>query len=304
MSYILLEIINSKGWILADGATGTNMFDLWSDLPPGAALEPLCITMPERVKHLHTLFLDKGSDIILTNSFGANACRLKLHGMEDKTYELNRRAAEIARSTASTYNRKILIAGSVGPTGELLQPLGTLTSEHALSVFSKQIIALRDGGVDFIWGETLSSIEEALIIAKASTNAGLPFSICMSFDTAGKTMMGISPSQFVKYFTNSTEYTPIALGANCGVGSLKLLDSIREMKYTGSDIPLIAKGNAGIPEYVGGKIEYNESSEDMALYAGMAHDAGARIIGGCCGTTPNHIGAFYSTLSEKNILRK
>ncbi|WP_189479003.1 homocysteine S-methyltransferase family protein, partial [Mesorhizobium sp. M1E.F.Ca.ET.063.01.1.1] len=181
-------LIAEKGVLLADGATGTNLFAM--GLEAGEAPELLNETAPETIVSLHQNFVDAGADIILTNSFGGTRHRLKLHHAQDRVYELNKRAAEIARSVADRAGRKVIVAGSVGPTGELLVPLGAMTYEDAVDAFAEQIEGLKAGGAEVAWIETMSAPDEIRAAAEAAIRVGLPYTYTGSFDTAGRTMMG------------------------------------------------------------------------------------------------------------------
>jgi len=177
--------------LLADGATGTNLFAM--GLTSGDSPELWNAERADRIESLHRSFVDAGSDIILTNSFGANRRRLMLHKLEGRTRELNRLAAEIARKVADSAGRRVVVAGSVGPTGDLLAPLGPLSEDEAVDVFIEQIEGLREGGADVAWIETMSAAEEAACAAQSAIAVGLPYVITYSFDTAGRTMMGLLP---------------------------------------------------------------------------------------------------------------
>ena len=191
----LAKLLEDKGVLLADGATGTNLFEM--GLTSGDAPEMWIEQHPDRVRTLHKWFLDAGSDIILTNTFGCNARRLMLHNMQDKVHALNKRAAELAREEADNTGRPIVVAGSVGPTGDLFAPLGPLTEEDAREVFKEQIAGLKEGGVDVVWIETMSAAEEIRAAVNAAIDLGMPYVFTASFDTAGRTMMGIKPEQLV-----------------------------------------------------------------------------------------------------------
>jgi trimethylamine---corrinoid protein Co-methyltransferase len=279
--------------LLADGATGTTLFDM--GLMSGDAPELWNDAHPARIATLHRLFTDAGADIILTNSFGCNARRLMLHNAQSRTHELNRKAAEIARGVADASGRKVVVAGSVGPTGDLFAPLGVLTEAEAVEVFVEQIEGLKSGGADVIWIETMSAIEEMRAAALAAARVGMPYTITASFDTAGRTMMGISPRAMVD-FAAALIPPPLAFGANCGVGASDLVMSVLGMTESLPTIPVIAKANAGIPVVHGDHVHYSGSPELMAAYIHLAADAGARIVGGCCGTSSVHLAAMRRAL--------
>jgi 5-methyltetrahydrofolate--homocysteine methyltransferase len=295
MSNPLSELIAEKGVLLADGATGTNLFAM--GLESGEAPELWNEDAPRKVTRLHQDFVDAGSDIILTNSFGGTRHRLKLHGAQDRVFELNRKAAELARAVADKAGRKIIVGGSVGPTGELLAPLGALSFENTVAAFREQIEGLKAGGADIVWIETMSSPDEIRAAAQAAIEAGLPYTITCSFDTAGKTMMGLHPREIHSVAAGLPEQ-PVAVGANCGVGAPDILSSLLDMSRANPDAALIVKGNCGIPEFRGEKIVYSGTPELMAQYVHLAIDAGAAIIGGCCGTTCEHLRAMRKALDE------
>ena len=293
----LSELLASSKIVLADGATGTNYFalGLTSGEPPEFWLD----SHPERVTGLHQQFVDAGADIILTNTFGANRHRLKLHNAQARTYELAKRAAELARQVADACARPVVVAGSVGPTGELFDPLGALTPEEAIDTFEEQIRGLKDGGADVAWIETMSAIEEVQAAAKAAINVGMPYVATCSFDTAGRTMMGLKPDGLAAVFAELS-VQPVAMGANCGVGASDILVTAIEMASTAATagVPIVAKGNCGIPRFEGIEIRYSGTPELMSRYADLAINAGVRIVGGCCGTSPEHLAAMRKSIDN------
>lgn len=290
---MLKELLKERPWLLADGATGTNLFEV--GLTSGDAPELWNVDQPEKITALHQSFVDAGSDIILTNTFGANARRLMLHKAEDRTHELNAAGAALARAVADACERDVVVAGSVGPTGDLFAPLGPLTVDEARDVFAEQIAGLKEGGADVIWIETMSAMDEVGAAADAAVAAGMDYTTAASFDTAGRTMMGVAPDSFVGGLSDR-DAGPIAMGANCGVGASDTLAAILEMSAAHPDVAIISKANAGIPEFKGDQIHYSGTPELMARYAALAVGAGARIIGGCCGTAPAHIAAMRAAL--------
>lgn len=291
----LQQLLAAGRPLLADGAIGTNLFAM--GLAAGEAPETWNLHQPEQVKALHRGFIDAGADILLTNSFGGNARRLQLHGLQDQAREINRLAAALAREVADAAGRPVVVAGSVGPTGDLFAPLGELTEEQAVAVFTEQIAGLKDGGADVAWIETMSSLEEIRAAAAAAAAVGIPYVFTASFDTAGRTMMGVSPGLLVE-FAKELSPPPVAIGANCGVGAPDLVMSVLGMSARDAGIPLIAKANAGIPQFVGEHIHYNGTPELMTRYADLAIDAGASIIGGCCGTSFAHLAAMRAALNS------
>jgi methionine synthase I (cobalamin-dependent) len=290
----MLQTLLAEGRpLLADGATGTNLFDV--GLASGETPEIWNDTAPEKITALHQAFVDAGADIILTNSFGGNRRRLMLHKLEPRTRELNRLAAEIARGVADKAGRRVVVAGSVGPTGDLLAPLGPLSEDEASEVFVEQIEGLKEGGADVVWIETMSAPEEIRAAARAAASLGMPYTATASFDTAGRTMMGLAPDAYAELF-ESFDAKPLAFGANCGVGAADLLVSVLAMTQQRPEAVVIAKANAGVPQWHGAHIHYSGTPELMGDYARIAADAGARIIGGCCGNKPAHVAAMRRAL--------
>ena len=281
--------------LLADGATGTNLFE--AGLASGETPELWNDTHPEKIRALIQSFVDAGSDIVLANSFGGNRRRLMLHGLQDRVRELNRRAAEIARDVADRSGRRVVVGGSLGPTGDLLAPLGALTEDEACEVFAEQIEGLKDGGADVVWIETMSAPDEIRAAARAANALGMPYVATASFDTAGRTMMGLSPDAYAEMF-ESFETPPLAFGANCGVGAADLLVSVLGMTAKRPEAVVVAKANAGVPQWHGAHIHYSGTPDLMADYARLAVDAGARIVGGCCGNKPAHVAAMRRALDE------
>ncbi len=282
----LTSLLERRDWLLADGATGTTLFNM--GLASGDAPEFWNVDHPDRIRALYSGAVDAGSDLFLTNTFGGNAARLKLHDGQDRVFELNKAGAEIGREIADAARRPVIVAGSMGPTGEIMAPMGALTHELAVEMFHEQAEGLKAGGADVLWVETISAPEEYKAAAEAARLADMPWCGTMSFDTAGRTMMGLTSEAMVT-LAEKLPHTPVAFGANCGVGASDLLRTVLGFAGRGSSIPLIAKGNAGIPKYHDGHIHYDGTPDLMADYAVLARDAGARIIGGCCGTTPEHL---------------
>ncbi len=287
------ELLAGRDWLLADGATGTSFFAM--GLMSGDAPELWNIDNPELVVALHEGFIKAGADIILTNSFGGSTYRLKLHGAENRVHELNALAAGIARKCADNAARPVIVAGSMGPTGEIFAPVGTLSHEDGVAAFREQALALKDGGADILWIETISSEEELRAAVEGASAAGLPIVTTMSFDTNGRTMMGITPAGFAQ-LSASLPNQPVAIGANCGTGAAELVATVLGITEVRPDAVVVAKGNCGIPEYVDGHIHYSGTPQLMADYACLARDAGAKIIGGCCGTGFEHLKAMHDSL--------
>jgi 5-methyltetrahydrofolate--homocysteine methyltransferase len=208
---------------------------------------------------------------------------------------LNKRAAEIACAVADKAGRKVVVAGSVGPTGELLEPLGTMTYDEAVEAFSEQIRGLKEGGAEIAWIETMSAPGEAKAAAQAAINTGMPYTYTVSFDTAGRSMMGLAPKD-VHGLADGLAEAPVGVGANCGVGAPDILASLLDMTEAKPEATVIVKGNCGIPQFHGTEIRYSGTPELMADYVRLAVDSGAKIIGGCCGTSYEHLAAMRQAL--------
>ena len=288
------HLLATRPWLLADGATGSNLFDV--GLMSGDAPELWNTEHPDRIAALHHSIVEAGADILLTNSFGGTVYRLKLHNAQSRMAELNALAAQIARQVADASGRTVAVAGSMGPTGEIMEPIGPLSFDEAKAAFAEQALALKAGGADVLWIETMSSREEVEAAVAGAGVAGLPIVCTLSFDTNGRTMMGISPSDF-SGIEKTLSPRLAACGTNCGVGASEVVACIHNLAQSmGPEVVLVAKGNCGVPQYVDGAICYNGTPEIMALYARMALDAGARIIGGCCGTSAKHLRAMREAL--------
>ncbi len=296
MTDALTKMLASHDWLLADGATGTNLFNM--GLSSGEPPELWNVDQPGNIRALYKGAVDAGSDLFLTNTFGGNASRLKLHQAEGRVHELNRVGAALAREVADASGRTVIVAGSVGPTGEIFEPMGSLTHARAVEMFHEQAEGLKAGGADVLWMETISAAEEYKAAAEAAALAGMPWCGTMSFDTAGRTMMGLT-SAAMAAMVETLPNPPIAFGANCGVGASDLMRTVLGFGATGTKRPVIAKGNAGIPKYHDGHIHYDGTPELMAEYAVLARDAGVRIIGGCCGTMPDHLRAMRAALETR-----
>jgi 5-methyltetrahydrofolate--homocysteine methyltransferase len=222
-----------------------------------------------------------------------------LHNSEDRAYELSLAASKLGREVADKSGREILVAGSIGPTGDIMGDAGWLSHNEAVQMFQVTAQGLMDGGADLIWVETISSPEEFIAASEAIENINAPWVGTMSFDTAGRTMMGVT-SHDMSNLVKKMKYAPIGFGANCGVGASDLLRTVLGLNEN-ADRPIIAKGNAGIPKYVDGHIHYDGTPEVMAEYAVLARACGATIIGGCCGTMPAHLKAMRRALDNYEV---
>ena len=301
MTHALLNMLDTRDLILADGATGTNLFH--KGLSSGDAPELWNETHPDNIHKLYQMAVDAGSDLFLTNSFGGNSARLKLHNAGHRARELSRLSVELGREIADAADRPVVVAASVGPTGEILEPVGSLSHADCVEIFLDQAIGLKEGGADVLWLETISSSEEYRAAAEAFSHVDLPWVGTMSFDTAGRTMMGVTSRDMVA-LVNSLPNPPVAFGANCGTGASDLLRTVQGFANEAPAQAIVAKGNAGSPKYVDGHICYNGTPELMADYAVMARDSGAKIIGGCCGTMPEHLRAMREALETRPAAEK
>lgn len=294
----LSRLLAEKDVLMADGGMGTSLFEL--GLHSGAPGELWNLSHPDRVESVHRGFVEAGSDIILTNSFGGTRFRCQHHKSADKVRDINVAAARIARSAADSAGRPVVVGGSMGPSGEMLEPFGERKPAEIEEGFFEQATALKEGGVDVAWIETIFFEDELAAAVRAVERVGLPYVLTMTFDTGGRTMMGLRPEHAIK-LPHTHDWHPVAFGANCGVGPAQLIDSVLGLVRGASpgDV-IVAKGNCGIPT-VGDdmKVHYNGTPEIMADYAAFARDAGARIVGGCCGTTPLHLAAMREALDTR-----
>jgi 5-methyltetrahydrofolate--homocysteine methyltransferase len=264
-------------------------------LESGASPELWNVDHPDRVRAIHRGYIEAGSRIILTNSFGGTSYRLKLHQAEKRVAELNRAAAALARTEADAAVQPVLVAGSIGPSGDLLDPLGEMTFDEAKAAFAEQAAGLVAGGVDLLWVETMSDLGEVrAAVEGARSVADLPVVATMSFDTRGHTMMGVSPAQAV---AELSELQLAAIGANCGNGFTEVEEVIEKMHAVNSELLLVAKANAGIPRWEKGQLIYDGTPDRMAEYARRVHGLGASLIGACCGSTPQHLAAMAAALN-------
>ena len=280
--------------LVADGATGTNLQA--AGLPAGVSAESLVFDEPEKILALHRAFIAAGSDIILTCSFRGN--RLCLHGskLAGSVPALNRQAAVLARRAADEAGGHVFVAGSMGPTGQLMAPYGPLAHADAVSVYAEQAAALAEGGVEFLVLETFYALEEAqAAIEGVQQAAPLPLVCSFSYDRGVRTMMGVGPAQMAEAIA---PLGVVALGANCGTTPENMEAVILELAGHSGGLPIWAKPNAGVPE--GTPPRYKIGPDAMAAWARRYRTAGAQIVGGCCGNTPAHIRAIAEAVKLEN----
>ena len=281
------NLLEKKKILIADGGWGTELFK--HGLKPGDAPEAWNIDHPGRVRDVAISYVEAGADIILTNTFGGNSFKLTRLGLARKTAEINRLGAEISKEAAG---KRALVFGSIGPTGELMKPFGTATELEMVKVFSEQSKALAAGGVDGIVIETMTDLSEARAALRAiRETVSLPVVVSMTFDKKRigyATIMGVRPGQAASALEQAGADI---VGANCGAGIDNMIEVIQLMRQATS-LPIWCKPNAGLPELIDGNIVYRETPEQMASKLPLLLEAGATIVGGCCGTTPVHIQAF------------
>ncbi len=289
----LVARLQEEGILMSDGAMGTMLQRL--GLTDGGAPELWNVEHPERVQSVYRGYIEAGSRIITTNTFGGSRARLKLHNLEDRVHELNQAGVRLAVEVA--HPRGVLVAGSMGPSGELIQPLGELTMEEAIEIFAEQAQALAAGGADFLLIETMSDLREVEAAVQGARRAtDLPVVVTMTFDTNYHTMMGVSPRQAVETLAS---WGIRVIGANCGNGPDEIRAVMTEMaRYRPEGVFLMAQSNAGLPRYHQGKIRYDGTPQVMAQYAVEMRNLGVNVIGGCCGTTPEHLQAMHAALEQ------
>jgi 5-methyltetrahydrofolate--homocysteine methyltransferase len=282
-----IERLQSGETLIADGSTGASLHKM--GLKPGIPPEDLVFDHPEMVLKLEGDFVEAGSDIILTDTFGGSRVLMQKSKYASRTAELNTRAAELARQAASARSG-VLVAGSIGPTGQLMKPYGPLTVEEATSAFAEQAKALAEGGVDLLVIETMFALEEADAAFKGARSVtDLPIVVSFSYDRGVRTMMGVKPADMFKHYQ---DLGAIMIGANCGT-SLENMEKIQqEYAACGGSLPLWAKPNAGLPHLVEGETVFDVTPAQMAEYALKYVALGAKVVGGCCGNMPEHIAAI------------
>lgn len=282
--------------LVADGAMGTALFGLGLD--SGGCPELLNVERPEVIAHVHAGYVQAGADIILTNTFGGNRRRLALHGLSHRVAELNAAAVRIARRVADRAGRPVAVAASIGPTGDLFEPLGPLSHDQGVEVFAEQLAAVTEAGADVLWIETLSSWEELNAAVEAARGFDLPAVATLSFDTNGRTMMGLAPSALGQWWAG-LERRPVAVGANCGIGPGDAVAAVFDITEAAPEAITVAKANCGMPLYETDRLVYPVLPEGMADYVELAVRSGARIVGACCGSTTEHIAAIRRAVDDR-----
>jgi len=285
----LLERLAAGEILISDGAMGT--FLQAKGLQPGECPESWCASHPDAVKSIAQAYVDAGSDIVETNSFGGTSYKLKEFGLGDKVVEFNKAAAKLAKEAMGDAG---YVAASVGPTGQIVEDEGgNVTEEDLYNSFKEQVVALAEGGADALCIETMSSVTEAVQAIKAAKeNTSLPVICTFTFEPGARgfrTMMGIDPEKAAKA---AVEAGADVIGANCGNGIANMIEITRQMREAEPNAPILIHANAGMPVFEDGKTVFKDTPEDMAGRVKELIAAGANIIGGCCGTNPMHIGAM------------
>ncbi len=289
----LSELLADGRPALLDGGMGTLLQE--RGLEGGAAGELWNVDRPSEVRLIHEEYADAGAAVLTTNTFGGTRCRLDMHGLGDRVGELNLAAAELARDVADA--RSVLVAGGVGPTGELFAPLGGLTAEAAEEIFEEQLRGLVAGGIDLVLIETMSDLAEAraAVVAAQAAVPGTPVVVTLSFDTNLRTMMGVSPGEAVRELAAAGVD---AVGANCGRGPTEMEQIAEQLVASRTDgILIAAQSNAGLPHPVGDRFEYDVPPAGMAAHAVRLRQLGVDLIGACCGSTPQHVAAMRDALA-------
>jgi 5-methyltetrahydrofolate--homocysteine methyltransferase len=288
------ELVETGRPIIADGAMGTML--MTQGLEFGDPPELWNVEHPEIIRRVHRGYLESGANVILTNTFGGSRMRLELHGRQDRVGQLNQTAALLARVEVDQAAHPAIVAGDIGPSGQIMAALdGTLEPEAARDAFAEQARALAAGGVDVFWIETMSDISEIVSAIQGAHDAApdKPVIATMSFDTRGHTMMGVTPEQAAAALL---EAGAAAIGGNCGNGPEELVPVLERMHAAYPNAILVAKANVGIPRLVNMEIDYGGTPETMAGFATQFRGAGASVIGACCGSTPAHLLAMAEAL--------
>jgi 5-methyltetrahydrofolate--homocysteine methyltransferase len=290
---VLTELAEKGGAVVLDGGMGTLLQDLGLD--DGGSGELWNVERPEAIRDAHRSYAEAGAQLLTTNTFGGTRPRLDMHGLGDRVHELNEAAARLAREVADEHG--ILVAGDLGPTGELLAPLGTMDAAEAQAIFEEQLAGLRDGGIDVVLIETMSDLAEveAAVAAARAVVPDLPIIATLSFDTNLHTMMGVRPASAVAALAAAGVE---AVGANCGRGPQEMAQIAAELADARPDgVLLVAQSNAGLPQVVGDHFEYDATPADMAVHAEDLRALGIDLIGACCGSTPEHTAAISKAIA-------
>jgi 5-methyltetrahydrofolate--homocysteine methyltransferase len=293
------ELLGGGTPVLLDGAMGTLLQE--RGLEGGGAGELWNVDRPDVVRAAHEAYAAAGARLLTTNTFGGTRPRLAMHGLDDRVHELNQAAAAIAREVADAH--AIAVAGDLGPTGELMSPLGTMDAAQATAYFAEQLAGLRDGGIDCVLVETLSDLEEAeaALAAAREVVPELPVLVTMSFDTNLRTMMGVRPAEAVRRLAAAGAD---AVGANCGRGPEEMEAIAAELAAARPEgLLLVAQSNAGLPQVVGDHFEYDASPAVMAAHAAELSRLGIDLVGACCGSTPDHVAAMREALRAGQPVR-
>ena len=288
-----LAALAADGPVLLDGGMGTLLQDL--GLADGGSGELWNVERPDAVRGAHRAYADAGARVLTTNTFGGTRPRLDMHGLGDRVHELNQAGARLARDVAEEHGA--LVAGGLGPTGELMTPLGTMDAAQATAFFAEQLRGLRDGGIDLVLVETISDLgeAEAALAAVAQVVPELPVLVTLSFDTNLRSMMGVRPGDAVAALAAAGA---TGVGANCGRGPEEMAVIAEQLVAARPEgLLLVAQSNAGLPQVVGDRFEYDASPEDMAAHAVALRESGIDLIGACCGSTPGHLAAMRRALS-------
>lgn len=289
----LYEWLDAGNPVVGDGAMGTALQQL--GLTDGGAPELWNVEQPEKVTSILDGYAAAGANLLTTNTFGGTRPRLQMHGLDDRVYELNKVGAQIARKVADKYEN-VFVLGDIGPSGELMEPMGTLTHDGAKEIFAEQIKGLVDGGCDAILIETMSDLEEvrAAVAAVNEVAPGMPVVATLSFDTNLRTMMGVKPAQAV---TEIGSMGVRLVGANCGRGTDEMEVIAKDLvEAKPNDVYVFVQSNAGLPKLVGAEFVYTGTPEEMGQFARDMKELGINAIGACCGSTDAHIEAIAKVL--------
>jgi homocysteine S-methyltransferase len=290
----------AEGPLLCDGAVGTLLYA--RGVPMDACFDHLNLAQPRLVQGVHADYIAAGADCVETNTFGANRFKLAPHGLAGQVREINRAGARLARDARESAGRDVLVLGSMGPLGKYLAPLGTVTPEQARAAFREQAEALLEGGVDGFIVETFSDLAEITLAIEAIRGVSdLPVVAQMAFTEEGVTFAGRTPAEVARALR---ALGVAALGANCSVGSSVLYEVLEQMLPEAGGVPVAIQPNAGLPSRVGERLMYLSSPAYMAQWAGRMLEAGARLVGGCCGTTPQHIAAMRPVVDRRGAVRR